>query len=404
MEPYILFLIISQIALLIHLRNLKASLRKDQSKSLSIARKNERLLHSMALVLEDLTKARPLPPPLISIPFADEAGIVLAVKKVEIPSIPAPFNASIGSVENGYLLFFRYDEPNFKNESLQVFSHIGCISLDRNFDPLEKKHSKIETTSPFSEDARFFQNGENHFLVYNDPISPVSDRRAIRIGAIDLHTRRLEYTTALHLGPVKTEKNWTPFSHQGEIHFVYTISPQKIMTLPNPQKNFMRLSPDSFQQELNWPSKWGLLRGGTPAKLVDGEYLAFFHSSFEDSKGIIWYIMGAYTFAPFSPFKITRISPIPLLFKGMYDTPHQMIANPKVRSIYPVGFTCEYRKDKELIHVSCGENDSGIKIISMDKNALLASLITCSLSCKSPSSPSTHPSHIWSLRARSPIP
>ena len=84
--------------------------------------------------------------------------------------------------------------------------------------------------------------------------------------------------------------------------------------------------------------------------------------------------MGAYTFAAYSPFKITRISPHPILFKGIYDTPHQVIANSKIRSIYPSGFTCEQREGKELIHVSCGENDSGIKIISMDKNALLASL------------------------------
>ena len=84
--------------------------------------------------------------------------------------------------------------------------------------------------------------------------------------------------------------------------------------------------------------------------------------------------MGAYTFTSSSPFKITRISPYPILFKGVYDTPHQVFANSKVRSIYPAGFICEHREGKELIHVSCGENDSGMKIISMDKNALLASL------------------------------
>jgi hypothetical protein len=378
MEICVLFLAAIQIVLLISFRTLKTSVRKAQSKSLSIARKNEELLHRMNLSLENLAKASSLPLALIDIPFADEAGIVLSVKKVVVPSVSAQYNASIGAVGNGYLLFFRYDEPNVKNEHLQIFSHIGCISLDGNFEPLEKECSKIETSSAFSEDVRFFQNGQSYFLLYNDRISRFADRRGIHIGAIDLCKRRLEYVTTLDVDSRKTEKNWTPFSHGGEIHFLYTINPQKILTLPNPRKNLLRPSSHSFHSELDWPDKWGLLRGGTPAKLVDGEYLAFFHSSFEDDRGIIWYIMGAYTFAPFSPFTITRISSHPILFKGIYDTPHQEIANPKVRSIFPAGFTCEHREGKELIHVSCGENDSGIKIISMDKNRLLASLKTLS--------------------------
>jgi predicted GH43/DUF377 family glycosyl hydrolase len=376
MEACILFLIAIQIVLLVSFRNLKSSVRKAQSKSLAIARKNEALLHSMNLSLENLAKVTSPPLPLINIPFADEAGIVLSVKKVSIPFISAQYNASIGAVGNGYLLFFRYDEPNFTNERLQISSHIGCISLDRNFEPLEKECSKIQTDSAFSEDVRFFQNGKSYFLVYNDLIPCPVDRRGIHIGAIDLCKRKLEYVTTLDLDSRKTEKNWTPFSHQGKIHFLYTINPQKILTLPNPRENLLLSSPNALPSELDWSDKWGALRGGTPAQLVDGEYLAFFHSSFEDYRGITWYVMGAYTFAAYSPFKITRISPYPILFEGIYDTPHQVIANPKVRSIYPAGFTCERREDKELIHVSCGENDSGIKIVSMDKNALLLSLKT----------------------------
>ena len=136
-----------------------------------------------------------------------------------IPSVSAQYNASIGAVGDRYLLFFRYDEPNFKDERRQIFSNIGCISLDRNFESLEKECSKIETNSAFSEDVRFFQNGERHFLVYNDLIPRSADRRGIRIGAIDLCKRRLEYVTTLDLASRKTEKNWTPFSLPGRNSF-----------------------------------------------------------------------------------------------------------------------------------------------------------------------------------------
>jgi hypothetical protein len=84
--------------------------------------------------------------------------------------------------------------------------------------------------------------------------------------------------------------------------------------------------------------------------------------------------MGAYTFAASFPFPITRISPYPILFKNIYQAPHSSLANPKVRAIYPAGLLHEKRAGKDTISVSCGENDSCIKIVTMDKSALFASL------------------------------
>ncbi len=64
-----------------------------------------------------------------------------------------------------------------------------------------------------------------------------------------------------------------------------------------------------------------------------------FIALFEDAKGVLWYVMGAYTFKSSSPFSLTRISPHPILFEGIYETPHQPLAHPKVRVIYPVGLS-----------------------------------------------------------------
>lgn len=373
MEFFALLLTVQVLFMLYQLidsKNLKSSIRKAQSKSLFMAQKNEILLHCMNLSIENLTKTRVFPPSLANLAFADEMDVVLSVKKIKVGSVSAPYNASIGHVESGYVLFFRYDTPSFGRDP--IFSNIGCVSLDQNFAPLNDSFFKIETQSLFSEDARFFQNEGRYFLVYNDLIPRFE--RTLRIGAIDLTKKRLDYITVLRSFSKKMEKNWTPFSYRGEIKFLYTIHPQKILSLPNPRKNHLETFGDSLSSSLEWPHKWGALRGGTPALLVDGEYLSFFHSSFEDNKGILWYVMGAYTFAASSPFKITRISPHPILFKGIYDTIHEGTANPRVRSLYPAGFICEEREGKDLISVSCGENDSGIKIITMDKKALLASL------------------------------
>ena len=120
--------------------------------------------------------------------------------------------------------------------------------------------------------------------------------------------------------------------------------------------------------------KWGTPRGGTPAQEIDGQYLSFFHSSFEDLKGIIWYVMGAYTFSKNQPFQIERISPHPILFKKAYTQIHHKDANPRIRSLYPTGFIQTSKNSKNTLFVSCGENDSSIKILELDQNSLLNSL------------------------------
>ena len=370
-------LIITQLVILIYvwirLRNLQSKVSKAQKKNQDITGKKDALLYDLYLCFENKLGTRLLPPALKDVPFADKAGIVLSVKTISVPSIPGAFNPSIGNTQDGYLLFFRFDTPIHPNNRIPFSSRIGYIELDKNFIPIEKELALIKTGTQTSEDPRFFQSNGLDYLIFNDLTSNSSNKRCLQIGQINSNTKTLNYITSLTLNSEITEKNWTPFSSKGEIYLIHTISPQKLFKLSNTRKNHLSLCIEATK-EINWPKMWGSIRGGTPAQLVDGEYLAFFHSSFEDSKGILWYVMGAYTFKDSYPFEITRISPHPILFEGIYNTIHQYVANPKVRAIYPSGFVCEQRGDEEVIHLSCGENDSGIKVVSFDKKELLASL------------------------------
>ena len=119
---------------------------------------------------------------------------------------------------------------------------------------------------------------------------------------------------------------------------------------------------------------WGPLRGGTQAQLVDGQYLGFFHSYFIDSRKVAWYLMGAYTFEAEPPFRITGISPYPILFDGIYETEPKNTSCLDKYIIYPAGFVTEERDGKKVIQVTCGENDSAIKVVSFDQEQLLKSL------------------------------
>ncbi len=313
-----------------------------------------------------------LPMELHEIPFADQQGIILDVKEIQIRDIGAPYNAALTQDEIGdYLLFFRYD---VKEKGSFKHNYIACVALDKR---LEQKTDfiDIDTGSDYSNDPRVLKAGSQHFLVYNDTISRNTRDRVMKIGALNISNFQLNFITDLDRNIKKTEKNWIPFSYQKEslekICFIYTIEPYDILTLENPQENSLK----NLRTERgigNFPWKWGVPRGGTPAELVDGEYLTFFHSSFKDNYGNHWYVFGAFTFEATPPFKITAVSPHPILFKEIYNSPHLNGSSSRLRCIFPSGIVLT--EDNSKILVSCGENDSTVKIITFDKEALLKSL------------------------------
>lgn len=362
----------------------KSSSKKLKKMYVSNFTKQGHLVQELLFSFEKTFKTMEFPPVIKHVPLADEEGIVLAVHPVDIPGVAAPYNASLIAEADRYFLFFRYDTPVLGNQYIPFHTNIGCTELDAQFHPTDQGFSRIETHSRFSEDPRVVQTNGGHFLVYNDLVQDPNTkhkslRRAMWVANLDLQQKKINYSTCLdrHICPV--EKNWMPFAGDGEgLHFIYSITPHEILNVALPQKGQITSEIPHRQQPIlsqeDWPTQWGIPRGGTPAQLVDGEYLTFFHSAAEDHRGLRWYFMGAYTFKATAPYEITRISPYPILFKGIYDSPHENTSNKRIRSIYPAGFVVKNTDGKDLIHLSCGENDSKVKIVTLDKEALLKSL------------------------------
>jgi hypothetical protein len=142
----------------------------------------------------------------------------------------------------------------------------------------------------------------------------------------------------------KREKNWVFFEYgrnSASLLFIVTIQPLRViipirkhsnedlMTTAN-SSNYGHV-PDSYKEDLRYKGNhvkdhvhsekmsphtvslsgiknfcwnYGELRGGTEAKLVGDEYLAFFHSQGTiHSRSSITYWMGAYTFTRKAPFR-----------------------------------------------------------------------------------------------------
>lgn len=331
----------------------------------------------------------PIPPELRNIPLAENEGVILDVKNISLRNITAPYNPALIESADHFLLFFRYDVFDHKCPE-PFFSNIGCAELDKEFKQTAKEVVRIDTKSGFSEDPRIVQVGDEFFLLFNDkdpekgkPLSPENSKpRTMHLASLNLQDLSVDYVTNLDIKRKPVEKNWVPFEYaepgqQAALYVEYERMPHEIFKVLDPKVNKIE---QVVQPELNafsqyhWPKIWGKPRGGTTARKVGDEYLAFFHSSFRDTEEISWYVMGAYTFEAKPPFRITSISHYPILFKGIYDSPPLNTADPCLRCIFPAGFALETRDGRELIHVACGENDSAVKVITLDKLALLKSM------------------------------
>lgn len=302
-------------------------------------------------------------------------------------------NSSIMEEDGGYLLVFRY-EHNVKlcNECGLSKNEIKMVHLDKSFNP----KSPIQTITPKPsfdpEDPRLHKLNGELYITYNDEPSPHIHskknpnsllKRRLFVGKLDVATATLSDVKVVPSGGLtlaNIEKNWIPFSYPetaGDLHYIYMTFPYKIIKVAYVEgkcKDHLYTTKSQRVYSIWEREVWGPIRGGTPARLVDDVYLTFFHAwrPCPDGKNY-YYVMGAYTFEAKPPFKILKITPQPILFKEAYSARHRAEC---VHTVYPSGFAIEKIGEKTVLHVSCGENDTSTRIVSIDKDILLQEMVT----------------------------
>lgn len=309
-----------------------------------------------------------------------EQKIVLMSKRIHLEGFPGAHNPSLFKIEQGFLLSFRYC-PN--PTEYPWLSFVGIVLLDDSLTPISapellNTRYKNDKTPSQSEDARIFSYRGRLFLIYNDnreTLSSTSERRHMFIAELYWENDRFSLSAPLKLvyeqkyHTALWQKNWVPFEWNGSLLLAYTINPHEIL-YPN-----LKTGACYFCYETQAPLKWDLgpLRGSTPPLLVDGEYLAFFHSGTITSSPASWgqpmwhYFAGAYTFSKDPPFKITKFTPLPIVGEGFY-TPSDY----NKRVIFPGGFVLE----DTLIYLAYGKDDREIWIAIIDKKALKKALVS----------------------------
>jgi predicted GH43/DUF377 family glycosyl hydrolase len=304
---------------------------------------------------------------------------VLETKKIEIAGYPDAFNPTIIRWRQSLLLCFRTRDPN-----TQSTDGIGITWLDENFKPKGKpqlidRRLKNSQTPSMAQDPRLIDVGGHLYMVYSnlEPIAEDFVRRVVIsevfFDGVRFFIKDAEYISHFEgKNDKRAEKNWVPFDYSGHLLLAYSIKPHRIFYSVFGKKKCEVFS--STQSQIKW--EWGELRGGTPALINEGEYLAFFHSSKEmktihsNGKKHSHYFMGAYTFSMHPPFEITRISPEPIIGKKFYKGPTYNTWKP-LWCIFPGGFVF----NQEFIWVAYGRQDHEIWIVKLDKKKVLKSLI-----------------------------
>ena len=302
----------------------------------------------------------------------------------------ANYNPSIVRCGSEYLMSFRHDvpDPNVRS-SVQRRSVTGLLRLDGAMHPEgDPTYLKLEGRYRNCEDARLFYFGDKLYLCCC-AFFPEGWSTKMTLMEIDQKTLEVRSITNLgYDGARKIEKNWTPIAYspapgKEELYLLYSFSPHTVLktglepngkiaskTAPLPSSP----APKAVQQ---WTKKWGFVSGGTPALRIGENYLTFFHSHFK-ARGQVWYVMGAALLEGQPPFRLVKFSPRPILFRKMFSA--QRHSDPLFRLaasthvVFPAGFVEGTYRRKPAFHVFYGDNDSGIGILTVDKEKLLTSL------------------------------
>jgi len=302
---------------------------------------------------------------------------VLETRQVTIPEYPDAFNPSIIRWKGTLLLCFRA-----RNPLNGLTNFVGFVELNANFDPTGKVYPlnfhHEELMGTLVQDPRLIVVDESLHVVYSNTWNlPHETVRRVYISEVKFDGERyIAHNPEVFLRfdgieSNKYEKNWVPFNHEGQLLLAYTINPHKIFLPLFGKKKCLTIA--SSEHIASW--EWGELRGGTQAFVVDGNYLAFFHSvvvmetTHSNGKPMPHYFMGAYTFERQPPFSLIGMSPEFIVGKGFYGPPYYQTWKP-LRVVFPGGFVFD---DKTIV-VSYGRQDHEMWLIKLDKKKLLESL------------------------------
>lgn len=317
-------------------------------------------------------------------------------REVPVPGLPAghtAMNPGLALYQGRLVMVFRVNDHSGPGPWLRA-TRLGIMTLDETLTPhgefsfLPTPHSPPAPEA--SEDPRLINHDGRLFVVYNASHVGVGVAlRRIHVAEVLVDTSAPRWQFCLQhdkrllaripgRGPPLMEKNWSPFSYDGALHFIYQSSPTLMLRLG--EAALQMPASDAVPEIVQPPSQvaipwaFGEVRGGTQAIYDPGidRYVTFFHSrhfgSINGGARRDHYFVGFYTFLPHPPFDIDGMYPAPLISEPfLEELEHTMTGT----IVYVQGLVI----GGDRYWVSYGRGDRALGMMSFDRQQLLAGLV-----------------------------
>lgn len=221
-----------------------------------------------------------------------------------LPEIPGEvrFNASLIESGDGFLLSFR---NSWRDSRLYV------AWLTKDLQPTGK-WKKLEFPGRWKghEDGRFFRHNGALWIAF---VGFTGFETSVLYARLNEQTMEVEqFFWPQYMMRNKHEKSWSMFSHEGQLHAIYSTQPHSVITFTEPGEG-----EDPYVEKAHstpFAGEWagGPLRGGASPVLVGEEWWHWIHGYTMQSDGRRLYTMGCVVFESKPPFRITRYTPTPI--------------------------------------------------------------------------------------------
>jgi len=246
---------------------------------------------------------------------------------------------------------------------------IGICLLDDDLQPIQDTNVLLKLHSNLKGFAKGFHVEDPRLFIHNDELY-LSYTDGYQMGQAKINPETREVEDSFYLDKVirtRTEKNWTPFSVDGNLYYIYDLAKMQLLKMQD--KLF---SQDSMLEPVSW--NFGELRGGCPPIKYGKNYILFFHSStnitVRNTMGR-QYHMGAMVIEGKYPYKPIAISKSPIMSGEKVSEYIQRLTN-IIYVVFPSGVI----KAESGYTISFGYNDYECRFVNVTERHLKENLIS----------------------------
>jgi hypothetical protein len=298
--------------------------------------------------------------------------------------IPDKINPTLMNWFNNSITCSRHGDIYHSKIQCEWFSDIQSFILTRDLSLNGINISTQITTLSFNilqEDPRLISIKKNElFAISYTSKHTIYDKfiPTYVIGKFNKKNNNIEFDRSVNVLQNDVDfngKNWVPFAKSNNLYFIQKINPLHIIELNITTGTLRSLLKSNKTVHLPWKSVYGTeIRGGSPAILIRGTYLSFFHTVAFTQRpwNLRNYFMGAISFCPDSPHSIHMMSSYPIVDEEWYLgkwTQHDI-----AYTIFPTGLMYDSTIDVDHIFLSLGLQDVNGLILKIHVDTLFHSM------------------------------